>query len=120
LRGPETLKTIADFQRVFATDFRFFRDGLGFYVRSSLAGGGFRFGIAAPKRFGHAVERNKVRRRLREVIRLSSELPKGIDVVICIGKPCRELGFGVVQKTLHWAWGRIRRTLPYKSGISGE
>ena len=118
-RGPDTLKTNAEFQQVFATRIRFFREGLGFYVRFSGTES-FRFGIASPKRFGIAVERNKLRRRLREVIRLSPELPKGVDVVICVGKPCRDLSFPLVRKTLFWAWGRIRREAPVRNGNAGE
>lgn len=91
---------------------------MGFYARSA-EGNAFRFGLVAPKRFGLAVERNQFRRRVREVIRLSPELPLGFDVVICVAKPCRELGFDVVRKTLHWAWGRLRRAKDPRPAVTG-
>jgi ribonuclease P protein component len=104
---------------VFTEGFRFFRNGLGFYARSN-GGEAFRFGIVAPKRFGHAVDRNRFRRRVREVIRLSPEVPPGFDVVICVGKPCGDLGFDVIRKTLLWAWSRIRRASPAApDGVAG-
>ncbi len=43
----------------------------------------FRVGITTPKAIGNAVIRNRVRRRLREVIRLNqAALPPGWDVVL--------------------------------------
>ena len=35
-----------------------------------------RFGFTVSKKVGNAVERNRVRRRLREVVRLSATLPQ--------------------------------------------
>ena len=42
-----------------------------------------RFGYAIPKRVGNAVVRNKIRRRLREILRLLP-LHEGFDVVITV------------------------------------
>ena len=63
-----TLRSYSEFRRVFDTKARFFRNGLGFCYRraNNIL---FRFGISIPKRFGKAVERNKLRRRIKEIIR---------------------------------------------------
>jgi len=42
-----------------------------------------RFGISVKKALGGAVVRNRIRRRIREILRLSnSEIPSGWDIVI--------------------------------------
>jgi ribonuclease P protein component len=41
-----------------------------------------RIGFTVSRRVGTAVERNRVRRRLREVVRLSAGLPGGNDYVL--------------------------------------
>lgn len=107
--GPTTLRTHSDFQRVFKQGKRFFRNGLGFYFRKAEEQN-FRYGMSVPKRHGIAVERNLLRRRIREIIRLSNKLPESTDIIICVAKPCRELSFDVLQKTLDWAFDKTRRT----------
>jgi len=103
-----SLRTRADFDRVFDGGRRFFRRGLGFYYRlTSLEV--FRYGISTPRRFGIAVERNKFRRRVREALRLSGERSAGIEMVICLSRKCSEVGYAEVCSTIEWALRRIRR-----------
>ena len=40
-----------------------------------------RYGITVSRKVGNAVERNRVRRSIREGIRLNNHRPKGVDVV---------------------------------------
>jgi len=111
-----TLRAHSDFQRVFAAKTRFFRNGLGFCYRkaSQLE---FRFGISIPKRFGKAVERNKVRRRLKEIFRVCEALPRDTEVVLCVSKPCRDLTFALLKETCDWAFSKIARArVPDVSG----
>lgn len=83
------------------------RDG-GSYA-SSLAALAFlqneldysRFGFVVSKRLGKAVHRNKVKRRMREVVRL--HLPRikpGFDVVIIARQPAREAGYAEIEQAL--------------------
>lgn len=54
-----------------------------------------RVGITASKKLGHAVVRNRVRRRLREIYRLNEErfLP-GYDIVVVARVRCIDAEFG--------------------------
>ena len=54
-----------------------------------------RVGITASKKLGHAVVRNRVRRRLREVYRLNEDrfLP-GYDIVVVARSRCIDADFG--------------------------
>ena len=103
-----TLRVYSDFQRVFAAKTRFFRNGLGFCYRKA-SGIDFRFGVSIPKRFGKAVERNQLRRRLREIIRRSESLPDFAEIVFCVSKPCRELSFLTLKATCDWGFDKIVR-----------
>jgi len=56
-------------------------------VRKRRGGGPTRVGFTVTKRLGNAVERNRVRRRLREVVRLSKAgMRPGHDYVL-LGRP---------------------------------
>lgn len=85
-----------------------FRNGLGFCVRKA-DGLSFRFGMSVPKRFGKAVDRNKIRRRLREIVRCSGALPDSAEIVFCINRPCRLLTFSVLKDACEWAFVKIER-----------
>jgi len=45
--------------------------------------GPVRFGFTVSKKVGNAVERNRVRRRLREIVRLSAGLRCGAVMIMC-------------------------------------
>ena len=54
-----------------------------------------RVGITASKKLGHAVVRNRVRRRLREVYRLNEALfAPGWDIVVVARSRCVNADFG--------------------------
>ena len=103
-----SLRTRAEFDRVFAGGRRFFRQGLGFYFRLT-SDDVFRYGISVPRRFGIAVERNTFRRRVREALRLSDERAPGIEMVICLARKCSDIGYAEIRSTIGWALRRIRR-----------
>jgi ribonuclease P protein component len=63
----------------------------GRWLRLSAArdpvGGGTRFGLVTPGRVGEAVDRNRVRRRLREICRLHRGLLAPGFLVVVVAKP---------------------------------
>ncbi|MFZ2956150.1 MAG: ribonuclease P protein component [Candidatus Ozemobacteraceae bacterium] len=111
--GRPTLRTKADFDRVFARNERFFRDGVGFYVH--LADDvPLRYGFVTPKRFGKAVDRNRFRRRIRELIRGATAKFRGVEIVISAYKPYEGLSFELLKRTVEWALGRIGKMVRYR------
>jgi ribonuclease P protein component len=61
-----------------------------------------RYGFIVSKHVGKAVTRNRIRRRLREVVRaLDPQLTPGYDVVLIARQPLAEQPFDVVMRTVN-------------------
>ncbi len=57
-----------------------------------------RVGFSISKKIGKAVVRNKLKRRLKEIIRLEDNLKKGYDLVFIARKPIVELDYRRLKK----------------------
>ena len=78
----ETLKKNYEFRRLYAKGRSAVAPTLVIYCRP-VTGGGNRVGFTVTTRLGHAVVRNRIRRRLREIYRLhEGELRSGVDMVL--------------------------------------
>lgn len=68
-----------------------------------------RTGFTVTKKAGCAVERNRIRRRLREAVRLSGALfaRDGYDYVIIGRRPALEASFATIVNELKTAFGRV-------------
>lgn len=93
---PTVLKDNRDFQRLYHKGKRSVSGLFAVYYRQNGTPD-VRIGITAGKKLGCAVKRNRIRRQIREVLRLSSDsLNPGFDIVIvartrAIGKAWQEL-----------------------------
>lgn len=91
-----TLKKNSDFRRLYAKGRSAVTPWLVLYVRPNKLGEN-RLGYTVSARLGHAVVRNRVRRRLREIVRLNSPaIRQGYDMVLvararAVGAPYRKL-----------------------------
>lgn len=66
-----------------------------------------RLGLSVSRRLGGAVERNRIKRRLREAFRLSQhQQPAGYDIVIVV-RPHKLLSVEAYQQHLLKAFGEI-------------
>jgi ribonuclease P protein component len=100
------LRRRADFDRVFQ---RGRHNSARLMAVRSIANEGplTRFAFAIPKRVGNAVVRNKIRRRLREVLRFLP-LTEGFDVVISVRPPAAEATFFMLKTELTMLLRRSR------------
>jgi ribonuclease P protein component len=79
-RPHERIRRREDFQRVYEQGTKVHgRFGTFFFLRTSLTVG--RLGIAATRKFGEAVARNRAKRLIRDVFRRNKIAP-GFDVVV--------------------------------------
>lgn len=74
-----------------------------------------RYGFIVGKQLGNAVTRNRIRRRLREVVRaLDSLLIPGYDVVLIARQPLAEQPFDAVVRTVNELF---RRAELFREGV---
>lgn len=60
-----------------------------------------RFGFVVSKRLGQAVQRNKIKRRMREATRLRLEKIKpGFDVVLIARQPMNQANYADIEQSL--------------------
>ena len=75
------------------------------------ARGDGRFGLTVPRKVGNAVVRNKVKRRLREILRRDRSLFAKIDLVIICGEGAGDLDYAALRDCVHAALARARAAL---------
>jgi len=114
LRFPRRLRLLRrnDFQLVYKRGQRRFGAHMTlFYLRRSESGAA-RFGFSVAKHLGSAVERNRIKRRLREVVRLHRpQLAGPVDVVINPKKSALQADFSELQSEIGVALGIIEKSI---------
>ena len=82
---------------------------------------GLRIGFTVGRALGGAVQRNRMKRRLREAVRLSKPWPAAnVDVVINPKKTVLTLGFDAVLNELRQAFVVIEKKLVKGTELSGS
>jgi ribonuclease P protein component len=112
VRRENRLVSEADFRRVRHEGRSWAHPLLVIHVRHS-GGLHFRAGISVGKRFGGAVRRNRVKRRVRELLRARlPELSPGWDVVISPRPPADSASFAELGEAVDLLLGRARLRQP--------
>lgn len=94
------LRANEDFQRV-RREGRSWSSPLAVLIAAPNASAHTRFGFAVGKRIGNAVTRNRVKRRLREAVRLhGAAVAPGWDLVFVAREPIREATFGDIESAV--------------------
>jgi ribonuclease P protein component len=107
----ERLRKRRDLDRVFKEGKAFKGPTFNSYVLSNTLGRP-RIGIVVGRKFGGAVQRNRIKRLLRESYRLNKGLIEaGLDIVL-LPKPGRETNFKLVEEEFKRLVERIRRDNP--------
>jgi ribonuclease P protein component len=123
----DRLRKHADFDKVYRTGRRLFTAHMTvFFLRrdsgpppqqtkTGFAGdpGPARVGFTVTRALGKAVERNRIRRRLREAVRLNlGAVGTAVDVVIHPKKSALSAGFAELREEIARAFEKIRSSLP--------
>ncbi|HYN15837.1 MAG TPA: ribonuclease P protein component [Terriglobales bacterium] len=105
---PARLRKHADFEKVYRSGQRLFSAHMTvFFLRSDS--GPARVGFTVPRALGAAVERNRIRRRMREAVRLNlRDLGDAVDVVIHPKESALAADFARLREEMARAFARIR------------
>ena len=117
----------ADFERVYKQGRRHFSPSMTvFYLQRSRGEHksspaiGPRVGFTVGRAFGGAVQRNRLKRRLREAVRLSKPWPSlDVDVVINPKKPALTMDFEPLMNEVRQAFVTIEKKLLKSAGEFG-
>lgn len=102
----------SDFERVYRQGKRHFAAHMTVFYLRCIGGAGPRIGFTVGKVVGSAVERNRVRRRLREGVRLHrSELIAPVDIVINPKKSALKAQFSELESEIVRAFEVIGKSI---------
>jgi ribonuclease P protein component len=109
----------ADFRRVYEHGRRHFSGNLAaFYMRrpaEDFAMAGVRIGLTVSKALGNSVERNRIRRRVREAVRFHlgelAGMAAPVDIVLNPKKSVLKIDFAVLSEEVLKAFQAVRQKI---------
>ncbi len=97
------LKKNADFQKTYRYGIYFANRYFVLYKHKNQSLHHFRLGISISKKIGNAVERNRIKRRIKEHIRLiKDQIIGNNDIIIVVRKASKDSTFVEIQKSLNY------------------
>lgn len=109
--GDWRLRRHGDYQRVYQGSRKQFSDSMTYFYRlrsEKPDRAPARVGLTAGRVLGKAVERNRIKRRMREAIRMHvSLLPAGVDVVLHPRKRVMTMEFASLEQEVGQVFSRI-------------
>jgi|SRR6516162_2255750 ribonuclease P protein component len=101
-----------DFEKVYKLGRRYFAAHLTVFYLGRERGDGPRVGFRVGRVLGDAVERNRIKRRLREAVRLHrSELSRAVDIVVHPKKSVLKVDFAGLEKEIRRALEAVERAI---------
>lgn len=101
----------ADFERVYKQGRRHFATLMTVFYLPRKEPKGPRIGFTVSKVLGGAVVRNRMKRRLREAVRLHAPLPAAVDVVINPKKALLAADFAILRDEISRAFAVIEKAV---------
>jgi ribonuclease P protein component len=113
------LRKHADYQRVYRASRRHTSASMSYFYRvrgeGEAAGAQARIGLTTGRVLGKAVERNRIRRRMREAMRLHlGDLPENVDVVLHPRRVVLEMEFPRLESEVAGIFAGV------KSGVEAK
>ncbi len=103
----ETLKKNYEFRRLYTKGKSAVTPMMVVYCRPNTSEKG-RVGFTVSNKIGHAVTRNRIRRRLREIYRLNSyRLQGGLDIVVVARSRSAQAEYAQLERAFLSACGRL-------------
>jgi ribonuclease P protein component len=102
-RRAEKLHRDKDFQQVLKSGRRLVHPAIFIYIYPQPATGKIRrLGLITSRRIGNAVQRNRLKRRLREIFRLNKDrLAPGIDIIFMTRPGAADLNYRQLQSVVY-------------------
>ncbi|ANS76420.1 ribonuclease P protein component [Paenibacillus yonginensis] len=95
------LRNRADFGRVYRNGKSFANRQLVVYWSRRPEVEQFRLGISVSKKIGNAVVRNRMRRLIKEIVRLNQDkLISQVDIIFIVRKGATEMGYAELEKSV--------------------
>lgn len=95
------LRNREDFQRVYREGRSFANSQFVVYWRRREEPGPFRLGVSVSAKLGKAVVRNRMRRMVKEIVRLNADkLQDQVDLILIVRKPALEMSFWDMEKSV--------------------
>jgi ribonuclease P protein component len=102
----------ADFDRVYRQGRRHFAPHMTFFSLARISGTGPRVGFTVSRALGGSVQRNRIRRRMREAVRLNlCTLRAAVDVVINPKKSALSAGFADIKNEVAEGFQKIETSI---------
>ncbi len=94
MQRKQRLRKREDFSRVYRHGRSFANMQFVVYWRKRSEPGSFRLGVSASGKLGGAVVRNRMRRRIKEIVRLNADkLREEYDLILIVRKPALALDY---------------------------